>query len=144
MPSKNSWILLALRATPLDRIRLMKTLFLVWYRRGQHIPDFFEFQPYLYGPCSFEVYSTLDGLSAERLIVQAPHPVQQWANYYLTQRGKAAAEEAAKGAPPALRDQLQKVAQEVARLSFRELLRQVYREAPEFAAHSVLGGLARK
>ena len=63
MISKRDWILLALRKTPLDRIRLMKTLFLVWNRSGRSIAGYFEFEPYLYGPCSLEMYSVLDDLT---------------------------------------------------------------------------------
>ncbi|RLB04006.1 MAG: hypothetical protein DRG83_05810 [Deltaproteobacteria bacterium] len=138
MPSKSDWILLALRKTPLDRIRLMKTLFLVWYRSGQNIPQYFEFEPYLYGPCSLEVYSVLEDLSKLRLIVQAPHPVQQWANYYLTERGRAIAEDVAKNIEPKMRKLVEQVALEVSQLGFYELLRKVYSEAPEFAVNSLV------
>ncbi|MCL0102625.1 hypothetical protein M1N93_01530 [Dehalococcoidia bacterium] len=141
---KKDWILLALRDSPLDRLHLMKALFLVWNRSGRNVPDYFEFEPYLYGPCSFEVYSVLDDLSKDGLIVQPPHPVQQWANYFLTERGKLAATEAANCADPDILELINKVAQEVAQLQFSELLRRVYSEAPEFAAKSLMGGILKQ
>jgi hypothetical protein len=139
IPSKQDWILLALRKTPLDRIHLMKTLFLVWNRSGRGIPGYFVFEPYLYGPCSFEVYSVLDLLSRQRLIVQPPHSVQQWAKYYLTKQGRDVVQKAAKAVDPSKLSLLEQVAQEVSQLGFYELLQKVYSEAPEFAANSILG-----
>jgi len=135
--TKKDWILLALRRIPLDRIHIMKTLFLIWHRSERNIPDYFEFEPYLYGPCSFEVYSVLADLQADGLIVQPPHPVPQWVNYYLTAKGKREAEEAEKGISPTTLELIEKVAEEISRLDFSELLRQVYSEAPDFAVNSM-------
>gem|GEM_PF-4604179 len=57
---------------------------LIWNRSGRNIPGYFWFEPYLYGPCSFEVYSLLDDLCARRLMVQLPHPVEWWPEHCLT------------------------------------------------------------
>lgn len=135
--TKKDWILLVLRQTPLDRIHIMKTLFLIWHRLGRKIPDFFEFEPYLYGPCSFEVYSVLESLQADGYVVQPPHPMPQWVNYYLTGRGKKEAEEVAKSASPKTLRFIETVAKEASQLSFYELLRKVYNEAPDFAVNSI-------
>lgn len=134
---KKDWVLLALRRTPLDRIHIMKTLFLIWHRSERNIPDYFKFEPYLYGPCSFEVYSALADLQAEGLIVQPPHPVPQWVNYYLTAKGKKESEESAKRAYPEALELIEKVVDETSRLNFSELLRKVYAEAPGFAVNSM-------
>jgi len=136
--NKKNWILLLLMAAPLDRIRLMKALFLLWYRSGKSISGYFEFKPYLYGPCSFEVYSILDELTRQGLIVQPPYPIQQWANYYLTERGKAAVKKATQSIDENTREMIGKVAEEVSQLGFYELLRKVYMEAPDFAVNSVI------
>lgn len=140
---KKDWILLALRRTPLDRIHIMKTLFLIWHRSERNISDYFEFVPYLYGPCSFEVYSTLESLQADGFIVQPPHPMPQWVNYYLTDRGKKEAEEAKKRVSSDALNLIEKVAEEVSQLSFHELLRKVYAEAPDFAANSMFRGVMK-
>jgi hypothetical protein len=77
MPSSSDWVLLVLRKAPLDRIRIMKALFLIWYRSGKSIPDFFSFEPYLYGPYSLEVYAALKNLVDADLAVQPPHHIHQ-------------------------------------------------------------------
>ncbi|GAB4370656.1 MAG: hypothetical protein Kow00128_17880 [Deltaproteobacteria bacterium] len=43
--SKRDWLLLLLRQRPLDRIRLMKALFLIWHRTGRELPNYYEFNP---------------------------------------------------------------------------------------------------
>ena len=86
--SKKNWVLLALHCEPLDRIRLMKTLFLFWYNSEENIPNYFVFEPYLYGPCSFELYSALDELERDGLVIRGPHPVPQWAAYHVTEKGR--------------------------------------------------------
>jgi len=136
--SKSDWILLALREHPLDRIRLMKTLFLTWHRMGRNIPGFFRFVPYMYGPCSFEVYSTLEELLQAGFIVQPPHPIQQWGRYYLTEKGRARCEAIKQNLDQKYLMAISESAQFAAQASFRELLKKVYEEAPDFAVNSVL------
>ncbi len=140
---KRDWILLSLRRTPLDRIHTMKTLFLIWHRSGRKIANFFEFKPYLYGPCSFEVYSELEKLNAEGFIVQPPHLMPQWVNYHLTMRGKKESEEVAKRVPPDIHKLIEEVATEVSQLGFYGLLRKVYSEAPDFAVNSMFRGVIK-
>ncbi len=140
---KKDWILIALRQTPLDRIHIMKMLFLIWHRSGRKLLDYFEFVPYLYGPCSFEVYSILDRLQAEGYIVQPPHPMPQWVNYYLTEKARREADVIAKTGPLEIVRFIEEVAKEVSQLDFSELLRKVYAEAPDFAANSIFRGVAK-
>lgn len=135
--TKKDWILLSLKQVPLDRIHIMKALFLIWHRSDRNIKDYFSFLPYLYGPCSFEVYSALESLQADGLIVQPPHSIPQWVKYYLTERGKKEAEEAVKKASPDTLILIETVAEEASQLNFYELLRKVYTEAPDFAVNSM-------
>lgn len=138
---KKDWILLALKERPLDRLHLMKALFLTWHRSGRDVRDYFRFEPYLYGPCSFETYRVLEDLSKEQLVTQQVQAVQQWARYYLTDKGKHAAVEAFKRADPNVLELLQKAVREVSALSFSKLLAKVYDEAPDFAVNSVVRGV---
>ncbi len=140
---KAKWILAMLRIAPLDRIHIMKALFLLQRRVGE-IPNYFHFEPYLYGPCSFEVYEVLAALEEEGIIVRPLHPMPQWVEYYLTQRGKKEADRAANGIAPDLLQRLEEVTKEVSRLGFYELLQRVYEEAPDFAVNSVLRGFFRQ
>jgi uncharacterized protein YwgA len=140
---KAKWILAMLRISPLDRIHIMKALFLLQRRAGK-IPDYFHFEPYLYGPCSFEVYDALTALEREGLVVRPLHPMPQWVAYYLTDRGKKEAESAVRALDPQLREHLETVTREVSQLGFYELLKRVYDAAPEFAVNSVLKGVLRR
>ncbi len=136
--SKREWILLILNQSPLDRIHIMKTLFLIWIRANKQLEDFFEFVPYHYGPCSFEVYTELDVLQTNGLVLQPPYRIPNWEKYYLTETGRNLAREASKKLPDRTSTLLKTVTAQVADLSFNELLKTVYAEAPEFAKHSLL------
>lgn len=135
--TKKDWILLALDKYPLDRIHVMKILFLLWYRSGRKISDYFQFIPYLYGPCSFEVYTVLESLLNEGHISQPPHQTPKWVHYYLTEKGKELAEQLTRKVSSENLTAIGLIADEVAPLSFYDLLRKVYKEAPEFAVNSI-------
>lgn len=140
---KSDWVLVILRKKPLDRVHIMKSLFLIWHRSKGKIQDYFYFEPYLYGPYSLEVYAELRNLSAHGLVVQPPHPIQKWANYYLTDRGHIKASEAVKKFNPEIIVLIDNLLEEISHLSFFELLQKVYREAPDFAVNSVLKELLK-
>jgi len=141
--TKKDWILLILRETSIDRIHIMKTLFLIWHRNHRNLPNYFEFVPYLYGPCSFEVYSVLESLQTDGLIVQPPHPLPQWVKYYITEKGKREAEEVSEKVSPETLGIIKAVAKEVSKLNFYELLQKVYEEAPDFANNSIFKGVIK-
>jgi hypothetical protein len=141
---KRDWLLLFLRERPLDRIRLMKGLFLLWHRSGRNIEGFFEFVPYMYGPCSFALYNAIEAAKRERLVTQAPHPVERWAPYFLTAQGAHSAACTADKVDPRLLQLIRSIAAEVASTGFYELLRRVYTEAPDFASDSVLAQRTRE
>lgn len=137
-PSKNDWILAILRKSPLDRIHIMKSLFLIQHRSKEPLGDFFHFEPYYYGPYSLEIYSQLRSLLDRGLITQPPHQTPQQAKYYLTALGRIEAEDAIRKFSPYLAALLEEVVEEISGLSFMNLLRKVYREAPESASRSIV------
>lgn len=136
--SQRAQIIAALNAAPLDRVRLMKTLFLFWHRAGEPSTGPFQFRPYLYGPCAFDLYSALEALDGEGLVVQAPHPDERWGRYYLTGAGMKVVARSQLGKTDV--ETIGEIANWAAAQSFRSLLDRVYREAPAFAAESVLRG----
>ena len=141
MGDKCEWILLALHHKPLDRVRLMMALFLFWRRNRERLEEFFSFEPYLYGPCSFEVYRALEFLEREHLIVRLPQPIYEQAPYYLTPRGTQASvefEAHLQTEMPGLLDKFRSDVEEAAQLGFLSLLRKVYEDAPAYAARSVI------
>ena len=135
---KQAKVLIALQAVPLDRIRLMKTLFLVWHRSGRPTENAFEFIPYLYGPCAFDLYEVLKDLKQQGLIIQPAHQSAKWAPYYLTDTGKQAASEATLLVQDTQISAIQQTARWAVQQSFRSLLDTVYSEAPDYAVSSVL------
>lgn len=132
---KQALVLVALDATPLDRIRLMKTLFLVWYRKDKPTDWPFRFEPYLYGPYAFDLYTTLEVMERERLIVQVPHPTYSRAPYYLTPKGKKAVFHVEVNVDE--KEKIREIALWASQQSFQSLLTQVYKEAPQYAKRSV-------
>lgn len=134
--SQQDQILVALQTVPLDRIRLMKTLFLFWYRNGRPANGPFSFKPYLYGPCSFDLYTALDDMVKNGLIVQALHSISRWANYHLTEAGLKAI--TCVSLDSTHRGQIVEIAHWSATQSFQSLLKQVYTEAPDYATQSIL------
>lgn len=135
---KQAQVLIALQTVPLDRIRLMKTLFLVWYRGGRPSENTFNFIPYLYGPCAFELYRVLKELEQQGLVIQPSHQISKWTPYYLTESGKEASTEAAMIVDDAQTRAIQQTARWAAQQSFRSLLNAVYSEAPDYAVSSLL------
>lgn len=130
-------LLAALLAAPLDRLSLMKTLFLFWYRTGKRADGAFQFSPYLYGPYSPELYSVLEEMQASGLVIQSAHAVERWGKYYLTEAGrKAAISDKSLSAP--LKQAIGEIATWANGQTFYTLLQQVYREAPEFATQSIV------
>ena len=136
--SKEDWVLLALRQAPLDRLRLMKTLFLIWIDSGRNIQNYFEFRPYLYGPCSFELYGLLEEMEDSRLIIQPPRPTWEWGKYYLTKTGVFRCNQATERAGDSRLGTVKSIVGFTAAAGFRELLDKVYAVAPEFAVKSVI------
>ncbi|MBS1993457.1 MAG: hypothetical protein JSS83_23240 [Cyanobacteria bacterium SZAS LIN-3] len=132
---RRAQILCALSATPLDRLRLMKSLFLFWYRAGKPKSGPFEFKAYLYGPCSFDLYESLQDMEKDGLVVQ---PVdREKAPYYLTKAGAIAAL-ADTHLSSKEKQLLASLSQWSAHQSFSSLLSVVYKEAPEFASASIV------
>ena len=136
--TKTDWLLLFLDQAPLDRIRLMKCLFLYWHRSGRGIEGFFKFVPYNYGPCSFELYRVLEEAQHDGFVTQAPHPPQNWARYFITERGKAHLSKAAHRIEPGEIEAVRRLVGDLAPLGFIDVLKRVYSEAPDFAVNSLV------
>jgi len=138
---RKEWILLLLSEEPLDRIHIMKALFLIWLRSGKHIKGFFKFEPYLYGPYSLDVYSELDSLLSDGSISQPPYSAKSWVSYFITDEGMKNVNDIKNEIKPEIRKLISSVVKEISSLDFFSLLRKVYREAPDFAKKSIFGGM---
>jgi len=133
---RNELVLAALDSVPLDRMRLTKTLFLVWHLNGRKTDFPFPFRPYLYGPFSNEIYHTLDGLQREGLVAPEPDVDVRWARLYLTAKGEK--QVSTLSVDSDTRQSINTIARWASEQSFDNVLRYVYSEAPDFATKSIV------
>jgi len=141
---KKKDILLALIYLPTDRklemmspIQIMKALFLFKMELGLSDSEFYKFEPYLYGPCSFEVYLDLASLQIQGL-TDTESSFWGWKYYRLTDKGRNVAENVVKEMDKSVLDELQRIKNIVMSKSFMELLRYVYAKYPEYAKNSII------
>lgn len=139
-PNKKD-ILLVLLDMPTDDnplmspIQIMKSMFLV--KNELNLTDFYQFEPYLYGPCSFEIYTDLISLSEEKLIEEIKTPFS-WNYYKTTLKGKELSRKLATGIEKNILKKIQEIKKLVVCMNLIELLRYVYEKHPEFAVNSII------
>jgi len=116
----------------------MKGLFLLRMEAQGELNDFYEFEPYLYGPCSFEVYRDLSSLSANGQVDEFPAFPSRWNYYRLTSAGHERARKILDSLPPPLVEKITSLKQLVTGMSFLDLLRYVYERYPDYATRSII------
>lgn len=142
MPTRQEWMLRFIAGPPgykyaVDRIRLMKGMFL-FQKEGGAPPDVdYKFTPYDYGPFTPEVYRDAEALAAEGLVLEA----RDGQSYRITEAGRLAL--AKYNFPEALTETLDQFRIEVTEATFKELLRRVYTAYPESASRSVAKDVLR-
>jgi len=141
---KKKDILLALMYLPTDKkiemmspIQIMKALFLFKMELGLSDSEFYKFEPYLYGPCSFEVYSDLASLQSQGL-ADVELSLFGWKYYHLTNKGRNITKEVVKKMDKRMLDELHDVKNTVISKNFMELLRYIYTKYPEYAKNSII------
>ena len=118
-------------------IQIMKALFLFKMESKLSDSEFYKFEPYLYGPCSFEVYSDLASLQIQGLTDAQPS-LWGWKYYRLTDKGRNVAKEVVKEMDKKILDKLQSVKNTIMSKGFIELLSYVYTKYPEYAKNSII------
>jgi hypothetical protein len=116
----------------------MKGLFLFSQESSADQQLKYDFVPYSYGPCSFQIYDDLGTLAREHLIEKRP-TAARWSEYIVTVEGKQRVDAIASRFPK-LFDELRGYNALVASKSFAELLRSVYANYPDYAVKSVFKG----
>ena len=140
--TRKDWLLLAVSgregtdAAPIDPLRLMKTLFVAGQQLDLDSPDFYRFVAYSYGPFAREIYPDLDQLEYEELIEAVPNPGRTWPRYRATLAGSEYAAALVDGGGLEA-GHLLAVRDWAVSISFRDLLRAVYQQWPEFAENSI-------
>ena len=124
----------------LDPVRVMKGLFLIsvetpgrWLKQESR----YQFEPYTYGPCSFEIYSDLDQLGKWGYVTSKEAPGRSWRYYALSPRGKELARRVAEAMNRETVRYFKDVRDFVATTSFRQLLSVIYHHYPAYAVNSV-------
>lgn len=121
---------------PMSPLQLMKAVFL--YAQEEKPKDFYEFTPYLYGPCSFDVYTDLKLLENRGLITSYPTH-RGWSFFGITSEGEKHLLSDKK-----IIQKLDKIKKTIISKSFIELLKYVYSKYPEFAQNSIFNSEALK
>jgi uncharacterized protein YwgA len=129
------WLLLSV-GDSIQPIQLQKTLFKFAMEAGVDSNEAYSFEPYNWGPCSFEIYADLEELREKGLIRAVPSG-RGWSLYQLTDEGKEEAERIAKTAAKEQLEKLRQIKKWVEERSFSQLLRDVYYQYPEFAEKSM-------
>jgi len=137
MSGKAEWLLMLFGDQPMEPIRIQKGMFLFAKESGAKQDQVYDFVPYNWGPCSFEIYDDLEELLEKGLLEQIPVPGARWHRYLRTPLGKVSAEELRASADPSFVDTQNEIRDKVTGLPFRQLLKVVYDEYPEFATKSV-------
>ena len=133
------WLLLAIGDGMLEPVQVQKLMF-VFAQEEKSVPDTeaYEFVPYNWGPCSFEIYDDLEML-IDKELVERLMTVRRWHKYKLTDAGKSRLKQLHKKADKHLMNRLAYWHEWVTSKSFRTLLTEVYREYPEYAIASRFG-----
>lgn len=114
-------------------IQIMKGLFLI--KKEQNPEDFYSFVPYLYGPCSFDIYRDLNELTNEGLITTVKSR-QKWNYYRITPSGRELCKEITLNDD--LLENIKNNKKLVMEKSFIDLLEYVYNKYPEYAKNSIV------
>jgi len=125
-----------------DPIRIVKGLFVFC----QEVPrkwvgdrELYEFEPYNWGPFSFDLYRDLEVLKAAGLVVASEHPASSLKHYVVTGLGEEYATRIRKALHPQAIHYLEELRKSLLSMDFNTLLRVIYKKYPEFAVNSVFG-----
>ncbi len=138
---KREDILLALLSAPvkgkenmMSSIQIMKSLFLL--KQELNLENFYEFVPYLYGPCSFEVYSDLIKLKNKDFVSEILMPFSR-KFWRVTKQGETYIKKRLPEFDNNLISKIQEIKIKVLNMNFIELLSYIYKKYPEYAKNSV-------
>ena len=132
---KREWLLLSIREG-IQPIQLQKLLFKFAKEADAPQQELYDFEPYNWGPCSFEIYDDLGTLRLEDLVESVPSG-RGWNAYRLTDKGKGVEQELRQKADDKLQGRLDEKYRYVTSRTFDELLKDVYKDYPDFATKSL-------
>ena len=140
--NRADWTLLALSAAegePLTPVQLQKSLYVLGRECADDVgSDFYDFQPYNYGPFDATVYSDAESLEERGLAVRMRSPYRSWVEYAATPQGLKRAKDLP--VDPHVRRYLRSLVEWSRRLTFNQLVRAIYQRYPETRARSIFQG----
>lgn len=125
---------------PLDRLRMQKGVFLLAMRGPEAWQQLFRFEPYDWGPYSFDLARTVEDLLARGLLVKEAFPGRRHMRYRTSQAGERLLGEHSGDVTTAERAFVRETRRYATSRSFARLLREVYKSYPEFAVNSRFAG----
>jgi uncharacterized protein YwgA len=135
---RRDWLLLAI-GDRMEPIQVQKTLFKFAVEGGVPESQAYAFEPYNWGPCSFQIYEDLEELVCSGLVEAVPSG-RGWSSYRAAPKGRAMIDQLRKGAEPPLLKKLDAARDYVVTRDFVTLLRDVYQDYPKFATKSLFRG----
>ena len=129
---------------PLTPVQLQKSLFLLgqeWRTDWPLSPEnFYDFEPYHYGPFDAEIYDDADSLEGQGLVRSAQSDRGNWRDRVITISGAKRADELNETLPQAIAVWIQEVVRWVQAMSFAGLVRAIYDRYPDFRENSIFQG----
>jgi len=135
----NLLVLSAARGEPLSPVQLQKSLFLL----ERNLPpgvlgqDFYQFEPYNYGPFDSNAYADANVLAFRGLARSSQAAQGNWTQYSATPEGIEHARELGAMLPEGVVEYVEKLVRWVRNQSFSSLVREIYRRYPETKINSV-------
>lgn len=143
--NRDKWTLLALALAHergLSPVQLQKSLFLLGKNLNNEVlgSDYYQFEPYNYGPFDVAVYQDAEHLSRQGFVTITRTAERRWPLYQITEAGASAARQIQTQVASEVMQYLERVVAWTQRLSFRQLVKAIYARYPEMRERSVFQG----
>jgi uncharacterized protein len=143
--TKRDWLILLLaykgeHGSALDPVRIQKGIFLMSQEGVIPKAERYEFEPYHYGPYSFELRGDADNLVRQDLADKLAVSGYTWGRYRLTDEGIDYATKLIEDVGTETAKKVFAVKQMITGQNFAQLLRDVYDRYPDFAQNSLFTG----
>lgn len=117
-------------------LQIMKGLFLL--SKELKLENFYTFEPYLYGPCSFDIYNDLNALLRENLLTTIKFLPSYWSYYRVTPQGIEKSKKILQTAGQEMVTKMKEIKKIVVSKGFIDLLKYIYEKYPEYAVNSII------
>lgn len=122
----------------LTPVQLQKSMFLLGQAYSDKLANYYNFEPYNYGPFDKTIYVDAKVLAEEGLVSIKEVEGHRWQNYFISAKGEhwLAVQEGV-GVDTEVVSYLEKLVVWVKSLSFTQLVSAVYKKFPEYKVNSI-------